>query len=264
MGNKAICNQYDFRMSSILKEGKKDSFEIKKEVIPRDIVMNIYNNKEGRITKGKYQFDYPSVVLKENGNIWMSDSQLEVESIIEAVAVARGDVLIGGLGIGLLPTFIKNTRSVRKIDIVELHQEVIDLVFHQIATSKMRVINDDIFHYLDTTNNKYDFIHIDIWSSITAPMKEIDIVKEKAQRCLKPNGIIWCWLQELYNRIKDKLPKEPIFKTNILAIHEPCLICGKKLRNDYAGLCMDCADDMGVSELFIGKNNAQRKNAMVP
>ena len=30
----------------------------------------------------------------------------------------------------------------------------------------------------------------------------------------------------------------------------PCSKCGKPLRHDYDGLCMDCADELGVSELF--------------
>lgn len=246
-----VYNWYDYRMSTILKEGKVGSFEIKKKVIRKGTVLNMYNSKEGRITKGEYQFDYPLVTLDKDGHTWMSDSQLELESAIGAVVAARGDVLVGGLGIGLLPTFIKDKRSIKRIDIVELHQEVIDLVFSQIASKKMRIIKDDIYHYLDTTLNRYDFIHIDIWGTITAPIKEIDNAQGKAKGCLKPDGVTWCWLQELYDRIKEKLPREPIQQTLGVAIHEPCLICGKILRTDYAGLCMDCADEMELSEYYI-------------
>lgn len=246
-----VYNWYDFRMSSILSVNKIGSFTIEKTTIAKGTILDIYNSKEGRITKGKYAFDYPLVKLVEDGHTWMSDSQLEVESAIGAISAARGNVLIGGLGIGLLPTFIMKKKSVNRIDIVELYQEVIDLVFPYIKTPKMNIINDDIFHYLDITPNMYDFIHIDIWGSITAPLKEIDATREKAEKCLKSGGIIWCWLQELYNRIKNKLPKEPIPQTSFFAICDPCLICGKTLRYDYAGICMDCADNMGVSEYFI-------------
>ncbi|GAI15173.1 unnamed protein product, partial [marine sediment metagenome] len=75
-----IYNWYDYRMSTILKEGKIGSFEIKKKVIKKGTVLNMYNSKEGRITKGEYQFDYPLVTLDEDGHTWMSDSQLELES----------------------------------------------------------------------------------------------------------------------------------------------------------------------------------------
>lgn len=255
LARRTIFNAYSFTMTEILKPGRVGSFAIENKIIRKGAVLNGYDRHGGRIKKIKYDFDYPTVRLSEGGNVWMSDSQLEVEAAAGAVEVARGDVLIGGLGIGLLPTLIKMRASIKSVDIVELHQEVIDLVFHQIASTKMRAVCDDVLHYLSTTDKRYDFIHIDIWGSITAPIREIDGVRQRAQRCLKPDGIVWCWLQELYDRIKEKIPKTPTWQTSPAAIHEPCLICGKTLRFDYAGLCMDCADDMGLSELYEKKDS---------
>lgn len=249
MTKSAVLSTYDYLMTRTLKEGKVGNFQLKKRVIEPGTVLPIYH-REGMITKAKYEFNYPIITLMEGEHLWMSDTQLEIESLRGAVEFARGDVLIGGLGIGLLPTLIRDKHKVGTIDIIELHQEVTDLVFHQIATPKMSIINDDIFHYLDTTTKRYDFIHIDIWGSITAPMGAMDNARQKAARCLKDGGVTWCWLQELYDRIKGNLPKEPMYPTSKAGIHPPCLICGKTLRNDYAGLCMDCADGMGVSEMF--------------
>jgi len=245
-----LTNKYDFTMSKLLKEGKVGNFSLVKTFVPEGTILNMYDRKEGKLFKGRYLFNYPLVALREGETeVWMSDAQIEIESIAGAIEAARGDVLIGGLGIGLLPVFIKD--KVNSITVVELHEEVIDLVFPQLVIPGMEVINDDIYHYLDTTKLRYDFIHIDIWGDITAPIKEIDKAREAATKCLKPGGIVWCWLQELYDRIKDKLPREPIECTSLPAIYEPCLICGKRLRNDYAGLCMDCADLMGLSEAFV-------------
>ncbi|MBN2075906.1 MAG: class I SAM-dependent methyltransferase, partial [Dehalococcoidales bacterium] len=147
-------------------------------------------------------FDYTVVTLTENGNTWMTDNPFEVESSLGAIEGARGDVLIGGLGIGLLPTLMKD--KVDSIDIVELNQEVIDLVFHQVATEKTQIIHDDICHYLTSTGKRYDFICVDIWSDTFLPMWDIDAVKTLARRCLKPSGDIWCWLEELYHGGDDK------------------------------------------------------------
>lgn len=251
-----IYNSYDFIMSRMLKQGKVGRFELVKDTLLIGSIMNMYDRYAGRLTRGVYAFDYPSIMLKEDGRTWMSDTQLETESVAGAVEAARGDVLIGGLGIGLLPTLIKEKASIKSIDIVELHQEVIDLVFHQIATAKMRGVCDNIFHYLDTTDKRYDFIHIDIWSSLTAPIREIDEAGRRAQRCLKPDGTVWCWLQELYDRIKEKMPKTPTQQTSLSGVHEPCLICGKTVRFDFAGLCMDCADDMELSEMYVKKSGS--------
>jgi len=241
-------------MSRILQEGKSGDFELKKKIIEKGTILNIYDREKGKILKGQYDFDYPVIVLTENGKVWMSDSQMEVESMSGAVEVARGDALIGGLGIGLLPTFLKDKRKIKSIDIIEKNKDVIDLVFCQIASPRMNIIHSDIFDYLKTTDKKYDFVQVDIWEDMYAPFEEIEQVRDLAKRCLKTDGIIFCWLQELYDNIKDRLPKEPVFPTSEVGIHDPCLICGKTFRNDYVGLCMDCADALGVSELFQRKD----------
>lgn len=242
-----LFSNYDFIMSQMLTSGESGRFQLEHQVIKAGTILDCYD-RTGRIVKRKSEFDFPVVILAEDGKTWMSDSPLEVESAMGAVRVARGDCLIGGLGIGLIPSLIRN--MVDSIDIVELNQDVIDLVYLQIATAKTFLINDDIYHYLDTTDKKYDFIYIDIWGSFAASMREIEKAREKAKRCLKPDGVIWCWLQELYDRIKDRLPKEPV-SPKPLGLYAPCLVCGKEYRSDYAGLCTGCADDMRVSEFFL-------------
>lgn len=247
---KVIYNQYPFTMSKVLKPGKVGNFSLEIRKISKGSVMKMYDRK-GFLTKGKYTFDYPIAVLLEGDGIWMSDSQLEVESTVGAVEAARGNCLIGGLGIGFLPTLISPKPNVRSIDIIEKSQDVIDLIYHQVVTSKTRVFKDDIYHYLETTSLKYDFVHIDIWTGITAPIKEIEKARLLSKRVLKsPRSVTWVWLQELCDRVRSKLPKEPVTGSGVVC-NDPCLICGKTLRYDFAGLCMDCADFMGLSNLYI-------------
>ncbi len=233
-------------MSQILTEAKDGDFSIVKKVARKGKRLQTYDSQKGRLFYDVLDCDLPVVVLLEGGNVWMSDAPLEQESVKPAVALAKGDVLICGLGIGLLPTLIKHKKAVKQIDIVEINQQVIDLVFNRIKTPKMNIIYADAWKYLKETEKKYDFIHIDIWASITAPIKEVGKAIELGKRCLKPNGEIRCWMQELYDRIIDKLPKHPIRVTSKPGFHPPCLICGKTLRNDYAGLCMDCSDTLGL------------------
>jgi hypothetical protein len=38
-------------------------------------------------------------------------------------------------------------------------------------------------------------------------------------------------------------------QTAAIVFDDPCLRCGKPIRADYLGLCMDCADATGISEL---------------
>jgi len=193
---------YPFTMSKLLKQGQVGKFTIERATISKGTVTDGYDRHRGKMDQIIYDFDYPIVKLTENGNTWMSDNPFEVESSMGAVESARGDVLIGGLGIGLLPTLMKD--KVDSIDIVELNQEVIDLVFHQVVTEKMKIIRDDICHYLTATEKRYDFICVDIWPDTLLPLWDINAVKELAQRCLKPDGDTWCWLQELYHAPDDE------------------------------------------------------------
>lgn len=38
-------------------------------------------------------------------------------------------------------------------------------------------------------------------------------------------------------------------QTASIVFNDPCIRCGKPLRADYAGFCMDCSDSLGISEL---------------
>ncbi|ANS04948.1 hypothetical protein [uncultured Mediterranean phage] len=38
-------------------------------------------------------------------------------------------------------------------------------------------------------------------------------------------------------------------QTAMIVINDPCIRCGKSIRADYEGFCMDCADTLNVSEL---------------
>lgn len=42
-----------------------------------------------------------------------------------------------------------------------------------------------------------------------------------------------------------------------------CLRCGKTLRNDYNGLCMDCVDVLGLSEFMPEKSVEQIKKIVI-
>lgn len=246
-----VVKRYATFMSDILKEGRRGKVMLTKKIILKGTVLRTYDAKQGRFYKGRMDDDMPIVALSEDGGVWMSDTPQAQESLEPVIKRARGDVLVAGLGIGYVPTLLSRKPNVNRIDIVEKNRDVINLVYPQVWTSKHRIIKGDVFRILANTSYRYDFIHIDVWMGILQPLKEIQRVTTLARRCLKPHGEVHCWTQELYNRVKDAIPKHPIMATNRAGFHAPCLICSKTLRFDYAGLCMDCADILEVSEMFI-------------
>lgn len=111
------------------------------------------------------------IVISDNGYVGlfdklyleisiMTNAQHEKESVIELIKKAKGKVLIGGLGIGLVLLPLMNKPEVESIDVVELHQEIIDLVGSQLRlNNKVNIINDNIYTFEPKQN--YDTIFID-------------------------------------------------------------------------------------------------------
>ncbi len=58
------------------------------------------------------------------------------------------------------------------------------------------------------------------------------------------------WLQELVERVMKALPAggHPLYPGAMT--FTSCIFCGKSPHYDYAGLCTDCADGLGLSYLF--------------
>jgi len=245
------ASRYTTVLSKEFTEKTIGDFSIKKNIIFRGDIIRTYSPC-GYLYHDIMNRDLPIVRLIEEGKTTrMSDTPMEQEALRIPSRTARGDILIIGLGLGLLPTLIKmRNKMVDSITIIEMHREVANLVYGKIKSRKTSLLLNDGESYLAVPGRKFDFIFIVIWGSIAAPMKEIDHWTDLAKGRLKEGGEVRCWLQELYDRIKDKLPKDLVLEPGFPGVYDPCLICGKKLRNDYAGLCMDCADDLGVSELY--------------
>lgn len=116
----------------------------------------------------------------------MSDTPMEKYTNQAFIDNAYGDILIVGLGIGmLLPPLIDKTmdcydddfnmipeRCIKSVTIVEKDKELIDImkplieeyVFDECGFDKFEIINDDAYTYAKNhTDKHYDWVYIDIW-----------------------------------------------------------------------------------------------------
>ena len=142
-------------MAEILKDGKTGDFELSHFEIGEN---NLYAMFHG-IPCGKF------VRLLHNGSVVMSDTDMEKRTNANFVRNAHGNVLIGGLGIGLILLAIQDKPEVEKIVVVEKHKEVIDLVKDQLPLNeKVEVANADVWEY--TPTEKFNTIYMDIWNLI--------------------------------------------------------------------------------------------------
>ena len=71
-------------------------------------------------------------------------------------------VLIGGLGLGLIPFFLYNNMNITDIDILENNQGVIDIISQMsYLNTDINIINQDARTF--NTSKTYDLILMDLW-----------------------------------------------------------------------------------------------------
>lgn len=133
------------------------------------------------------------------GEVVMSNTDMEKRTNSSFVTNAHGNVLIGGLGIGLILLAIQDKEEVKQIMVVEKHKEVIELVGSQLPLNeKVKIVNADVFDYKPT--QKYNTIYMDIWNYINCDVYQMEMkpLISRYRRYLVPksedeNRYIDCW-----------------------------------------------------------------------
>lgn len=134
----------------------------------------------------------------------MSNTPMEIRTNETFCRLAHGDVLIGGLGIGMIVLPIMEKENVRTITILEKNQEVIDIISTQLNfNGKVKIVQADVFTWEPADGTCYDCIYLDIWPYINNEIyhQEMKPLKERYQKYLKPvseskNRFIRCWAEK--------------------------------------------------------------------
>ena len=148
--------------------------------------------------------------LVVNGDCMMSNTPMEKRTSEVFMKNAYGDILICGLGIGLVILPLLENDNIKSITVLEKYQDVIDIVLPQIkqfdVNDKLTVIHEDCFEY--TTKDKFDTIFIDIWPYINSDIyhEEMIPLKRKYRKFLSDYGktnkniFVWAEKEARYNR----------------------------------------------------------------
>lgn len=180
-------------MSELLEERENNGWKLEKFEIKQD---NFRAMLDG-IIPGTY------IRLTHNGECVMSDTNMEKNTNRKFCSKAHGDIIIGGLGIGMIIMAIQDKPEVKSITVIEKNQEVIDLVASQLDfNEKVNIICADVFEWKPERGVKYDMAYMDIWNWINQDVykKEMQPLKRKYARFLKskdinPNRFKECWAE---------------------------------------------------------------------
>lgn len=191
-------------MAKLLEPRKIGQVEIRGRQVPHSSLIGLYR------TEMQLLFLIPPSennlhTVGDDGMVpllMMSDHPAERdEESLELLKEAEGDVLIGGLGLGMVPTALAMKKEVKKIIVVELCKEVIDMVEPQLRKlscwKKVTVIHEDIHKFVP--QQKYDAIFIDIWPDISRrnlPEYHKLFNKYWPKHLKARHSLILCWAYE--------------------------------------------------------------------
>jgi spermidine synthase len=136
------------------------------------------------------------IMLKIDGEIMMSNTQMELDTNLPFIANAKGRVLIGGLGIGMVIHAIKDELWVKEIIVIEQNPSVIRLVAKHIVHPKLTVIEGDIYKWTPRVGEKFDTIYFDIWANKgTDNLKDMRRLHNRFKEYLAPGGWMDSWVR---------------------------------------------------------------------
>ena len=102
--------------------------------------------------------------LKVNGCLMMSDTLMEHRTNWQVVDEARGNVLIAGLGLGMILHPILDKKEVLSVTVIEKYIDVIALIAPTFDDEKLTIIHGDIYEWKPAKGTKYDVLYFDIWA----------------------------------------------------------------------------------------------------
>ena len=159
--------------------------------------------------------------LYNNGDQWMSyqkNSDSEVKAQYSSYDLAFGNVLVSGLGFGILLLWLCENPNVDSVTVIEISKDVIKLFKESnVVPEKLTIINNDMITY--NTNKKYNAILLDHYEK-----QDFDwILKDIKNICNRiDHDIFWAWsleaiyLFKMYSSLDDprKMDIDKILKDN--------------------------------------------------
>lgn len=135
--------------------------------------------------------------LYVGSELMMSDTDAEWFSNQSVLYHANGDVLVAGLGLGMILHPLLQNPAVRSVTVVEKYTDVIALVAPSLESPKLTIVEGDIFTLPLPKGTTWDTIYFDIWPDITEDnLPEMTRLKRRfARRLRRSNPRAWmaCW-----------------------------------------------------------------------
>jgi hypothetical protein len=138
---------------------KIESFSISKEAADK---ANIFTSRFTKLYPGDYKR------LMVNNDVMMSNTEFEIQTNMEFVSLASGNILINGLGLAMILEKLLLKEDVNHVTVIEKDKRIIDLVGHQFENNnRVSIIHEDAFKFKPKRGTYYDYVWHDIWQFIS-------------------------------------------------------------------------------------------------
>jgi hypothetical protein len=172
-------------ITAILKKSPKPALYVMRDVEGREV-----------------EQDHPVYDIIFPPKAWMSDNAQELCSMYIAAKEARGDILMGGLGLGIYPQMaLALQRPVHSITIIENNPDIIEIITNSWLNNidretrgKITILESSYEEYAETTTHTFDTILLDLWEdSDPRFLPHMNYLVNLSKSLCRPGGRIHCW-----------------------------------------------------------------------
>jgi hypothetical protein len=199
-------------MHTIIKPGQIGQVKIEHVDVSPTLSLRtaVQSHREPPVPPGRY------CILTVGSEVMMSDTPMEKRSNREVVFQARGDVLIAGLGIGMVLLPILAKPEVKSVTVVEKSQEIIQLVapalYQQPGAEKLTIVYKDVFDWRPEEGTKYDTLYFDIWPTIVEDnLDEMDDLHRIFRRYRRKGSWMNSWMRETLKFQQQRRRRQRVF-----------------------------------------------------
>jgi spermidine synthase len=202
-------------MAPIIPEGKNGDACVKHYTMDADA--SAFSHLRAVVTgdRGAAAAEGTYAQLLVNNYLVMSDTRMEKDTnreFLRMASISGGDVLIGGLGLGVILIPLLQLKDIKSVTVIEKSSGVIALVHDALMKrlgklgKKLIVINADILTWKPPAGKKWDCIYFDIWADISVDnLESITKLKRKfARRLNRDSGYCWmgAWQEDRLRSLK--------------------------------------------------------------
>jgi hypothetical protein len=204
---------HEYHLNVDIPEGKSGEYSIEHVHEPEGAEFELATARTAMLggdPGGTVKFDSPTrwhTLHRDGEGVWMKDIPIEQFQMRKHVKEFTGDVLIGGLGLGVVVNHLAARPEIDTITVIEVSQDVINLVepYLRDPEGKVTVVQADLFEWLAQVEGRecdvFDHAFFDIWQTdgedtflkTVVPLRKLAIENEVVMH----DACIECWQETL-------------------------------------------------------------------